>query len=308
MPAAPPPQPSATRPRQTAAVSPAPLAQVGMHGQLVDRIGTRQWYHLGNGARSYDPVSQRFLRLDPYSPFGRGGINAYAFCSGDPVNRRDPSGYYVLGTTADISGYVANATGILASLAGIILNFMSGGTLALIIASVGLVLAVTGMSLQSAGSAMEPDSALGDALSLAGNILVAIGNTIGFATAAHGIKAMIAIHKVQLRQANLALLQHLRHSPSRTVSVLSARLNATRQWVSQHFHRIPVRHAPVRTLSAPASMQTSPVQGLSNAAFHAETTAGSLFELNVQGLRLTSALPRSISWHGSLSQLPGTLV
>lgn len=299
-------QSPATRPRLTAAVSPAPLTRVGMHGQLVDRIGTRQWYHLGNGARSYDPVSQRFLRLDPHSPFGRGGINAYAFCSGDPVNRRDPSGYYVLGTTTDITGYIANATGILASLAGIILNFMSGGTLALIIASVGLVVAVTGMSLQSAGSALGADSALGNALSLAGNILVAIGNTIGFATAVHGIKAMVALHKIQLRQANLAALQHLRRRPARTVSMLSERFSTTRQWVSQHFHRLPPQHAPFRTRSAPASVPVS--SGQSNAAFHAETAAGSLFELNVQGLRLTSGLPRSLSWHSSLSQLPGTLV
>jgi len=33
-----------------------------------------------------------FLSPDPLSPFGEGGINPYAYCSGDPINFRDPSG------------------------------------------------------------------------------------------------------------------------------------------------------------------------------------------------------------------------
>ncbi|KPZ22499.1 RHS repeat-associated core domain-containing protein, partial [Pseudomonas syringae group genomosp. 3] len=30
---------------------------------------------------------------DSLSPFGKGGLNAYAYCAGDPVNRSDPSGH-----------------------------------------------------------------------------------------------------------------------------------------------------------------------------------------------------------------------
>lgn len=67
--------------------------RIGLHGELVDWVGPGPLYHLGNGARSYDPVPQRFLRMDPYSPFSAGGINPYALCESDPVNRRDPSGY-----------------------------------------------------------------------------------------------------------------------------------------------------------------------------------------------------------------------
>jgi len=49
-------------------------------------------YHLGQGYRMYSPALPRFTSPDFLSPFGRGGINAYAYCNGDPVNRIDPHG------------------------------------------------------------------------------------------------------------------------------------------------------------------------------------------------------------------------
>jgi len=51
-------------------------------------------YHLGNGYRLYSPSLMRFLNPDRLSPFGRGGINKYAYCAGDPINRIDPSGRF----------------------------------------------------------------------------------------------------------------------------------------------------------------------------------------------------------------------
>ncbi|AWY41596.1 hypothetical protein DKY63_17560 [Pseudomonas putida] len=50
------------------------------------------WYSLGNGYRMYSPVLMRFLSPDSLSPFGKGGLNTYAYCGGDPINRQDPNG------------------------------------------------------------------------------------------------------------------------------------------------------------------------------------------------------------------------
>lgn len=49
-------------------------------------------YYLGNGNRVFNPILMRFHRPDDQSPFGLGGINCYAYCSGEPINRLDHSG------------------------------------------------------------------------------------------------------------------------------------------------------------------------------------------------------------------------
>ncbi len=46
---------------------------------------------LGQGRRAYSPVLMRFLSADALSPFYEGGLNAYSYCEGDPVNYSDPS-------------------------------------------------------------------------------------------------------------------------------------------------------------------------------------------------------------------------
>ncbi|MFJ4066809.1 RHS repeat-associated core domain-containing protein [Pseudomonas sp. NPDC089996] len=49
-------------------------------------------YALGNGHRIYNPRLMRFISPDAYSPFLRGGVNAYVYCLSDPVNGHDSSG------------------------------------------------------------------------------------------------------------------------------------------------------------------------------------------------------------------------
>ena len=60
-------------------------------GERMD--STTGYYALGNGYRAYNPVLMRFNHPDNLSPFGEGGLNAYAYCAGDPVNRSDPTGH-----------------------------------------------------------------------------------------------------------------------------------------------------------------------------------------------------------------------
>lgn len=65
---------------------------LGFKGELYDP--STGYYLLGNGYRAYTPALMRFNRSDHDSPFARGGLNAYVFVLGDPVNRSDPTGHF----------------------------------------------------------------------------------------------------------------------------------------------------------------------------------------------------------------------
>lgn len=52
------------------------------------------FYILGDGYRAFDTVHLRFVSPDSMSPFGAGGVNAYAYCAGDPINKVDPDRHF----------------------------------------------------------------------------------------------------------------------------------------------------------------------------------------------------------------------
>lgn len=66
------------------------MTALGFTGQL--REPGLEIYLLGNGHRAYNSVLMRFMSADQLSPMGRGGVNSYAYCKGDPINFIDPSG------------------------------------------------------------------------------------------------------------------------------------------------------------------------------------------------------------------------
>ncbi|SED93448.1 RHS repeat-associated core domain-containing protein [Pseudomonas kilonensis] len=68
------------------------LSLLGFNGERPDPVTGH--YLLGNGYRAFNPVLMRFNSPDNLSPFGEGGLNAYAYSVGDPVNRKDPTGHY----------------------------------------------------------------------------------------------------------------------------------------------------------------------------------------------------------------------
>lgn len=64
---------------------------LGFNGELPDPLTGH--YHLGNGYRLFNTMLMRFNSPDSWAPFGKGGLNLYAYCGGDPVNRMDESGH-----------------------------------------------------------------------------------------------------------------------------------------------------------------------------------------------------------------------
>lgn len=96
------------------------LSLLGFNGERPDPVTGH--YLLGQGHRAYNPVLMRFNSPDTLSPFGKGGINAYAYCSNNPITRKDPTGkswikdvYRVFKNISDEADYPTNAIRILAN-------------------------------------------------------------------------------------------------------------------------------------------------------------------------------------------------
>ncbi|CAI8881042.1 RHS repeat-associated core domain-containing protein [Pseudomonas sp. IT-P4] len=67
---------------------------LGFNGERPDPVTGH--YLLGNGYRAFSPVLMRFNSPDSLSPFGKGGLNSYAYCKADPINNTDPTGHSII--------------------------------------------------------------------------------------------------------------------------------------------------------------------------------------------------------------------
>lgn len=115
---------------------------LSFNGERLDPLS--RTLHLGNGYRAYSPVLMRFNCPDSLSPFGAGGINAYAYCEADPINRSDPSGHSWQG----IMGMVTGALGLA------LIPFTLGESITVTIAITAGLQAISGITAIASG-AME---------------------------------------------------------------------------------------------------------------------------------------------------------
>ncbi|QLL10862.1 RHS repeat-associated core domain-containing protein [Pseudomonas chlororaphis] len=123
---------------------------IGYAGESRDAISG--CYLLGS-YRLYDPVLMMLLEPDSESPFGAGGLNRYAYCAGDPVNRIDPDGHSFwkwliagVGIALGVIGTIASFGAAAPVLAGGIAALTVSGALTVTSTVLGVVSLTTGVA------------------------------------------------------------------------------------------------------------------------------------------------------------------
>ncbi|HEX4551415.1 RHS repeat-associated core domain-containing protein [Pseudomonas sp.] len=146
----------------------------GFNGEQLDPV--TGLYLLGNGYRAYSPTLMRFTSPDSLSPFDAGGLNPYAYCLGDPVNRVDPTGHF---SWQSILGIALGAIGIAVSIVT-----LGVGTLAFVGLGLGLASGLAGIAAE-----LTPETE-------AGSILGWVSLGLGIASLGTGLAAAAkgAIH------------------------------------------------------------------------------------------------------------------
>lgn len=89
------------------AIAPAGSARTAFAGEILDVVFGG--YVLG--VRTYLPRLRHFMSPDSASPFDGGGVNRYAYCLGDPINRIDPSGNASFGWLGKLLGRLGATIG-----------------------------------------------------------------------------------------------------------------------------------------------------------------------------------------------------
>lgn len=159
----------------------------GFTGERRDPLG--QGYHLGNGYRAYSPNLMRFTAPDSWSPFGAGGLNAYAYCECDPINRTDPSGHLSGQAWAGIGLGIVGLLGIIvtggiaiAAEGGMMAAFLSVDAADLVVGGIEATADIAAIA-SGAASAVNPEAS-----SILGWISFGMGIVGGLAGIAHAGK------------------------------------------------------------------------------------------------------------------------
>ena len=163
------------------------------------------WYFLGD-YRIYNTVLMRFHSRDSLSPFGEGGLNGYAYCAGDPVNRIDPSGHAWTDWLLPAAGLVLGMIGTVASLGAL------AAPAAALTASYMVAVTTATLSVVSLAADVASIVLLASGNENAGRILGYVGMATGLASAAPSI-ASAAAKKVKAFGMGVGSLQgRLQHA------------------------------------------------------------------------------------------------
>lgn len=109
------------------------------------------------GDRPYSPLLRRFLCPDRASPFEAGGLNRYAYCAGDPINRIDPGGdawWDWLGAALSVVGAAVATVVTGGALLGVVAA-AAAGSLTAAVSTPTMVVMATAAILEVTSAAVE---------------------------------------------------------------------------------------------------------------------------------------------------------
>ena len=168
--------------RYTAHGAQAPDASEVAFGYAGEQIEPLSGLSIPGGNRPYDPVLMCFLAPDTDSPFGPGGINPYAWCAGDPVNRVDPDGHswtdYILPVAGIAVAVVSVIAGLIATMPvagalisvgpGLLTSSQIAGLVSMALDIVGMTTGIASVILEAAGDDSAASGVLGGISMVAG--------------------------------------------------------------------------------------------------------------------------------------------
>lgn len=172
------------------------LSRVGYAGELRD---VENDLYMPGSYRPYDSVLMLFLAPDSASPLGAGGLNRYAYCGADPVNRVDPDGHSIWGWIGAGLSLVFGAIAIAASagaltpvVAPLVTSVMSGTITSATLSAVTAMATVSFISTATIATLTAVSMSTG----LAATILEATNNkqaagVLGWVSAGTGAAASV---------------------------------------------------------------------------------------------------------------------
>ncbi|KAG9574745.1 hypothetical protein KCV01_g18106, partial [Aureobasidium melanogenum] len=181
------------------------------------------WYLLGR--RFFIPWLRHFISPDPISPFGAGGLNRYGYCSGDPINRIDPSGNASF-------GWLGKLLGQLTGMAKTAAHAMAAVTPTTALTAISRAAEVVSVSV---GIGAVVATALGDTQAAGVMGLISAGS---LATGALGIATQAVGKSAQKRLGSSRSTSAMRSRPIKEIDVKDALFGASRSIpVIQDTHR-----------------------------------------------------------------------